>query len=224
MLRSYRTLGAAVGGSTVFLGAGASMCQSSTSTKGASPIVLVGPSGSGKGTLVARLMENHPDKFGFCVSHTTRPPRPGEVDGINYHYTSREAILKEIDAGKFLEYADVHGKIYGTSFKSVQDVGATGKICIIEIDIQGAESVRASELEPYYLFIQPPSMEVLEKRLRGRGTESEEQVSMRIKTAKDEMVYGATPGKFDAVVLNDDLEKAYADLCKQLYIWYPHLA
>ena len=121
--------GFAVGGSGIFLaGLGASDRSFCATSKAPRPIVLVGPSGSGKGTLVGILQKNHPDAFGFSVSHTTRPPRPGEVDGVNYHFTNRDHMQKEIDQGKFLEFADVHGKFYGTSFKSVRDVAANGQV------------------------------------------------------------------------------------------------
>jgi hypothetical protein len=100
------------------------------------PILIAGPSGVGKGTLINKLMADFPSTFGFSVSHTSRPPRPGEVDGVHYHFSDRDTMAKEIADGLFLESADVHGKYYGTSFKSVDDVADAGKICILDIDIQ----------------------------------------------------------------------------------------
>ena len=141
------------------------------------PLVVVGPSGSGKGTLVAKLIDEYPANFRFSVSHTTRNPRPGEINGVSYHFTNREVMQQQINEGKFLEHAEVHGNMYGTALESVQKVAESGQICIIEIDIQGAESVRKAGLASHYMFVQPPSNEILEKRLRGRGTEDEEQVN-----------------------------------------------
>ena len=122
----------------------------------------------GKGTLVSKLMAEFPDEFGFSVSHTSRGPRPGEVDGVHYHFSERAAMQKMIDAGEFLEHADVHGNLYGTTFKAVTQVSEQGRICVLDIDIQGVRSVKRSSLQPYYLFVNAPSFEQLEKRLRGR--------------------------------------------------------
>ena len=168
-------------------------------------------------------MDDFPNSFGFSVSHTSRPPRPGEIDGVHYHFSNRDTMAKEIADGLFLEHADVHGKFYGTSFKSVEDVANAGKVCILDIDIQGAQSVKESSLEPHYIFIEPPSMEVLEKRLRGRGTESEEQVAMRLKQANAEMDYGSVPGNFEINIVNNDLDVAYDELVGSLRGWYPSL-
>jgi guanylate kinase len=189
------------------------------------PLLISGPSGCGKGTMIAKLMKNFPELFGFSVSHTTRPPRPGEIDGKDYHFSTREEVLAQVQQGLFLEHADVHGKIYGTSMKSVSDVLQKGKVCIIEIDTQGAKSVKGSSLnpQPNYLFIEPPSMAELESRLRGRGTEKEEDIVKRIANAQGEMDYGRSDGAFDKLLKNDDLERAYAELVTQLVVWYPHL-
>jgi guanylate kinase len=199
--------------------------QASTASTLMKPLLISGPSGCGKGTMIAKLMKNFPELFGFSVSHTTRPPRPGEVDGKDYHFSSREEVLAQVQAGLFLEHADVHGKIYGTSLKSVADVLQQGKVCIIEIDTQGAKSVKSSALDPQpnYLFIEPPSMAELESRLRGRGTEKEEDIVKRIANAQGEMDYGRSVGAFDKLLKNDDLDRAYAELVEQLVVWYPHL-
>lgn len=188
------------------------------------PVVFCGPSGVGKGTLIDMLMKRFPgDQFGFSVSHTTRAPREGEQDGVHYNFTTVDDIKKDIDAGKFIEYAEVHGKYYGTSVEAVESVKSSGKICVLDIDVQGAQSVKKSSLNPIYVFIAPPSMDELEKRLRGRGTESEEDMKKRLANAQGELDYGLEEGNFDRVFTNDDLEKTFEDLVAAFKGWYPHL-
>ncbi|KAK3241356.1 Guanylate kinase 2 [Cymbomonas tetramitiformis] len=176
------------------------------------PVVICGPSGVGKGTLIGKLMKEFPDTFGFCVSHTTRKPRDGEVNAVHYHFSTKEKVAAEIAEGKFLEYAEVHGNYYGTSLAAVDAVAAKGKICILDIDVQGAEKVKLSSMKARYVFVLPPSFEDLEARLRGRGTESEESLQKRLKNAHGEMKKAEEPGFFDAVVVNDDLDLAYNNL------------
>ncbi|XP_010909053.1 guanylate kinase 1 isoform X2 [Elaeis guineensis] len=183
---------------------------------GPKPIVISGPSGVGKGTLISKLMKEFPSTFGFSVSHTTRAPREKEVDGVHYHFTERSKMEKEIKDGKFLESASVHGNLYGTSIEAVEAVTDAGKRCILDIDVQGARSVRASSLEAIFIFICPPSLEELEKRLRERGTETEEQVQKRLRNAKAELDQGKSPGLFDHILVNDDLETCYKNLKQTL--------
>lgn len=180
------------------------------------PIVISGPSGVGKGTLIAKLMKEFPSMFGFSVSHTTRAPREKEKDGVHYHFTNRSVMEKEIKDGKFLEFADVHGNLYGTSIEAVEVVADEGKRCILDIDVQGARSVRASSLEAIFIFICPPSFEELEKRLRERGTETEEQIQKRLRNAKAELEQGQSGGIFDHILVNNDLESCYQSLKKLL--------
>ncbi|CAA7395440.1 unnamed protein product [Spirodela intermedia] len=180
------------------------------------PIVISGPSGVGKGTLISRLMKEFPSTFGFSVSHTTRSPREKEKDGIHYHFTQKNAMEKDITDGKFLEHASVHGNLYGTSIKAVEAVMDEGKRCILDIDVQGAKSVRASSIEAIFIFICPPSFEELEKRLRSRGTESEEQIQKRLRNARAELEEGKTSGIFDHLLVNDEFESCYADFKKLL--------
>ncbi|PRP87718.1 hypothetical protein PROFUN_02418 [Planoprotostelium fungivorum] len=176
------------------------------------PVVVVGPSGVGKGTLINRLMGDYPNNFGFSVSHTTRKPRPGEREGIEYHFTTVDVIQKEIEAGQFVEHANVHGNYYGTSKAAVQRVKESGKTCILDIDVQGAQQVKQSDLNARFLFISPPSYETLEARLRGRGTETEEAITKRLAGAKRELNFlESSPSFFDSVIVNDNLEKAYQD-------------
>ncbi|CAL9764212.1 unnamed protein product [Musa acuminata subsp. burmannicoides] len=180
------------------------------------PIVISGPSGVGKGTLINKLMKEFPSKYGFSVSHTTRAPREKELDGVHYHFTERSLMEKDIRDGKFLEFASVHGNLYGTSIEAVEAVTDSGKRCILDIDVQGARSVRASSLDAIFIFICPPSFEELEERLRARGTETEEQVQKRLRNARAELDEGRSPGLFDHILVNDDLETCYETLKKLL--------
>ena len=201
------------------------------------PIVIAGPSGVGKGTLINKLLEHYTpeeeddedgankggDYFGFSVSHTTRGARPGEIDGIHYHFSTRRDVQAGIDNGDFIEYNEVHGNLYGTSFDAVNTVSKSGRIAILDIDAQGVRKVKKSSLDPYYIFIAPPSMELLEKRLRDRGTETEEAIQIRTANARAEVEYGQAPGNFDYVLVNDDLDAAFKRLLWQLRQVYPHL-
>ncbi|KAL3534294.1 hypothetical protein ACH5RR_002755 [Cinchona calisaya] len=180
------------------------------------PIIISGPSGVGKGTLISELMKEFPSTFGFSVSHTTRAPREGEHIGVHYHFTERNIMEEEIRDGKFLEFASVHGNLYGTNIESVEMVADAGKRCILDIDVQGARSVRACSFEAIFIFICPPSFEELEKRLRSRGTETEEQIQKRLRNAKAELEQGNSPGLFDHILVNDDLGTCYASLKKLL--------
>lgn len=157
------------------------------------------------------------------MSHTTRPPREGEQDGVHYNFTTVEAIEKEIAEDKFLEYANVHGKYYGTSVEAVESVRRTGKICILDIDVQGVRNVKKSSVDAKYVFIAPPSMEELEKRLRGRATDKEESILTRLANAQGELDYGMASGNFDLVLTNDNLDKTFQALVAQLEDWYPQL-
>ena len=180
------------------------------------PIVIAGPSGVGKGTLIARLRADFPAAFGFSVSHTTRAPRAGEEDGVHYHFTTREAMGAAIAKGEFLESADVHGNMYGTTFAAITSVAAQGRACILDIDVQGVASCRRAGFDVgAYVFVAPPSVAELESRLRGRGTESEEKIQKRVAAASGEIT-AATQMYWDAWVLNDDLDKAYGQLRKAL--------
>jgi len=181
------------------------------------PIVLAGPSGVGKGTLIQKLLSEFPDKFGFSVSHTTRKPRPGEIHGVQYNFTTVEEIKKEIDAGKFIEHAIVHENYYGTSKAAVEHVLNQNKICILDIDVQGCEQVKKSTLKARFIFIAPPKWEELEKRLRGRGTETEETIQKRLKTAQKEMDYMKKENFFDIIIINDNLENAYTELKQHIF-------
>ncbi|XP_045539576.1 guanylate kinase [Papilio machaon] len=182
--------------------------------KGPRPLVLCGPSGSGKSTLLKRLLKEFPDKFGFSVSHTTRAPRPGEKDGIHYHFTNKDDMLAAIEKGEFLETATFSGNMYGTSKQAVEHVRRTGRICVLDIEMEGVKQVKKTDLDPLLVFVMPPSIEELERRLRARNTEQEDALKKRLETAKREIEFGEQPGNFHIIILNDNLDKAYSDLCE----------
>lgn len=176
-------------------------------------LVLSAPSGAGKSTLVARLRAEFP-VFAYSISCTTRAPRPGEQDGVHYHFLSREAFISRRDAGFFAEWAEVHGNFYGTPKGPVEDMLAKGQDVLFDIDVQGALQLKQVFAQALYVFILPPSREVLEARLRGRGTESEEVIAKRLTNALGEL---EAAGHFDYHVVNDDLEEA-ADELRAIYV------
>ena len=248
------------------------MSVSSTSirpTKPLRPLVVCGPSGVGKGTIISKFMEdtaqsNILPKFGFSVSHTTRQPRPGEVDGVHYNFVTREFFEEKIAQGDFfIEYAEVHGNMYGTSFQAIFDVTRVSdgeseipdgveKHCLLDIDVEGVKSIKnfqsrqqmklnveptlgkAKSTQQYvandiqelpllcanFIFIAPPSIETLRDRLLNRGTETPETLERRFANAKAELDYGMVPGNFDAIVVNDNLEKACSDFTTQVMNMY----
>ncbi|XP_060772527.1 guanylate kinase isoform X1 [Neoarius graeffei] len=156
---------------------------------GPRPVVFSGPSGAGKSTLLKKLLKEFDGVFGFSVSHTTRKPRPGEENGKDYHYVSREDMQAGIAKGDFIESAEFSGNMYGTSKAAVQAVQAQNLICILDIDMQGVKSIKRTNLNPIYVSIQPPTMDVLEKRLRARQTESEDSLRKRLQAALMEMEF-----------------------------------
>lgn len=170
--------------------------------------VLSGPSGAGKGTLVSRLLDAIPDAW-VSVSATTRQPRPGERDGVSYYFMDQSRFDELVSQGGFLEWATVHGNSYGTLKSSVQEHMETGSQVILEIDVQGALQVRKAMPEAHLIFIEPPSIEELERRLRGRGTETEEVICKRMETA---MVELDRKMEYDVQVVNDDLNRATDEL------------
>lgn len=162
-------------------------------------LVVSGPAGSGKGTVNAMLLER--EDFAFSVSATTRAPRPGEVDGVNYHYITREDFLSRIDSGDMLEYTEYCGNFYGTPLKEAEEVLRSGKNLILEIEVEGARNVKAKYPDAVLVLLLPPSYSIQEARLRGRGTETEEKILERLARAKEEV---ALADCYDYVVYNYD--------------------
>ncbi|KAJ2248150.1 guanylate kinase [Coemansia sp. RSA 455] len=176
------------------------------------PIVVFGPSGTGKSTLLKRLFAEYPTEFGFSVSNTTRKPRAGETNGVDYHFLSREDFIAAIELKEFIEHAEFSGNMYGTTVQAVKDVADSGRICILDIDVQGVKSVKNTDLGARFVFVAPPSEEELERRLRSRGTDDESSILKRLDAAKSELDYGNQKGSCDIKIVNDDLENAYKKL------------
>lgn len=170
--------------------------------------VISAPSGAGKTSLVSEMLRQD-SALGVSISHTTRPMRDGEQDGVNYHFVSRETFEAMIARGDFLEHANVFGNYYGTSQTWVRDTLASGQDVILEIDWQGAEQVRRLIPDCVGIFIVPPSAEILRERLVGRGTDAPEVVERRLAEAAEECRHA---GEFDYLVVNDDFQMALADL------------
>lgn len=171
------------------------------------PLVVCAPSGTGKTTLIKRLREEFPLRF--SVSCTTRSPRAGEVNGRDYVFLDREAFLAKRRAGHFAEWAEVHGNFYGTPLQPVLERLREGEDMLFDIDVQGAAQLALSLPEARFVFILPPSLDVLARRLRDRGTDSEEAISLRLANARTE-IRGCH--WFDAWIVNDHLDQSYAEL------------
>ena len=170
--------------------------------------MISGPSGVGKDTVIKRLLELDAN-LRYSVSYTTRSPRPGEVDGVNYHFVSRAEFEKLINEGAFLEYATYDGNLYGTPIAQLDDVRASANDIVLKIDVQGAEQVRKRAPDALRIFLAPPSMEELLRRRTQRHSESARDQASRQLIAEDEM---ALAGHFDHVVVNDDLERAAQEI------------
>jgi guanylate kinase len=170
--------------------------------------IVSSPSGGGKTSLVKALLEAEQD-IRVSVSHTTRPPRPGEVDGRDYHFVSPPQFERMIESGEFLESAVIYGNRYGTSQKWLEREMAQGRDVLLEIDWQGAQQVRRRVTRAVSIYILPPSLEVLESRLRGRGQDSPEAIARRLAAAREEIGHVA---EYDYVIINEQFDRAALDL------------
>ncbi|MEJ5211246.1 MAG: guanylate kinase [Burkholderiales bacterium] len=170
--------------------------------------VVSAPSGAGKTSLVRALLEADP-QVRLSVSYTTRPPRPGEVDGVHYHFVSVEQFMEMLNRGDFLESAQVYGNYYGTSQRWIEEQLAAGTDILLEIDWQGAAQIRRLMPRAVSIFILPPSLEALRARLQGRGQDTEEVIERRLAAAREDMSH---VGEFDYVIINDDFSTASQDL------------
>lgn len=181
-------------------------------------IVISGPSGAGKGTICKALLDKRKD-IEVSVSATTRQPRAGEVDGVNYHFLTKEQFVEKVEKDGFLEYAEVYGNYYGTPKSNVDEILDAGRNVILEIDIQGALKVKEKATEGVFIFILPPSMEELKQRIIKRGSETPESLMTRFKSAYQEINYVS---KYNYAVVNDNVEDAVhkiegiltAELCR----------
>jgi guanylate kinase len=170
--------------------------------------IVAAPSGAGKSSLVNAVLEEDPNLV-LSISHTTRAPRPGEANGREYHFTDRATFTRMIGAGEFLESAEVHGNLYGTSQAAVQGVRESGRDVVLEIDWQGAQQVRRLFPDAVGIFILPPSMAELERRLRARNQDPDDVIRRRLAAASDEVSHLA---EFDYVIINNYFEEARRDL------------
>ena len=179
-----------------------------SSDAGAGLVVVSGASGAGKSSLLQRLLAATP-RLRFSVSHATRAARPGEQDGVQYHFVDRARFEQLVREQAFLEWAEVHGDLKGTSLAELERAQAEGLDLLLDLDVQGAEQVRRRYPQAVTIFVLPPSFAELERRLRGRGQDREEVIRRRLRNARDEMRRFA---EYDFVVVNDDLERCAGDL------------
>ena len=195
-----------------------------------SPLVLSGPSGVGKNRLVTQLLKDYGKFFKKVVTHTTRSPRFDEVDAINYHFTTKEAFERLSATDFFIEYSRVHGNWYGLSREALRNVTSSGKIAIVEIDVQGTRKLKFQGiakqhgLSPRYLFIAPASIDALKSRLIERGTETPDDMELRLSNAVGEVATAETElGLFDRILVNNDFEETSRAFFRTCRDWYPTL-
>ena len=186
-------------------------------------LVVVGPSGVGKDTVMQKVFEKHPGYFKKGVTHTSRKMRPGEKEGYNYYYVSKEEFLKLKDGNGLVEYNFYNGNYYGLSKKELENGTKTDKILYVIIDINGAKAVHDLNIPANFVAILPPSEEILERRLKGRGTETPEVIKGRLETAKNETRRINEADYFNCKVFNDDLDKAVLDMEEKLKKLYPQI-
>lgn len=200
-----------------------SLHQPSNSSVAIQSILICGPSGVGKGTIISRLLSEYPHKLALSVSRTSRSPRKGEIDGVHYHFVSREELAKDIAEGSipYLESAEVHGNLYGTRLDAVHAVHQQGKLCLLDVDVRGAQQLQSAGFPMYSVFIMPPSIDALETRLLHRGSETPAQRQLRLHNAREEIAFGQQPGKFDMILVNDNVDTAVQRLVHQLHQWFP---
>ena len=170
--------------------------------------VLTGPSGVGKGTIVRKILDNHSDVW-LSVSATTRKPRSGEIEGKHYFFLDKKNFQEIIDSEGFLEWAKFSNNLYGTPKKIINEKIEKGTNVLLEIELEGARQIRKSFPEALQIFLAPPNLSELEKRIRGRGTETEDAIRNRLAIAKKELI---AKKEFDAVVINEDIEKAFMEI------------
>ena len=183
--------------------------------KKGSVVIITAPSGAGKTTIYREVLERNRDLV-FSVSYTTRNRRPGEVDGRDYYYVDKKTFEGKKKRGDFVEWANVHGELYGTDRFQLEHCIEQGKICILDVDVQGALNVMKKYPLALTVFIQPPSLDELDKRLRKRGTESGEEIKLRLLNAKKELEYSRY---FKYIIVNDNLESAINKLEQVIGSW-----
>lgn len=178
-------------------------------------LIICAPSGTGKSTLTSRLRKEFP-RLGFSVSCTTRAPREGETDGVDYHFLDKDEFIRRRDAGFFAEWAEVHGNYYGTPKKELEDMLAEGRDVLFDIDVQGAQQLRESMEGGCHVFLMPPSLATLKERLLGRATDDDAVIRKRLDNAPGELDQAPL---FDFWIVNDDLDTAYDQLRSVYLAW-----
>ena len=171
-------------------------------------LIVSGPSGVGKSTVVRAILKRRP-KLRYSISYTTRPRRGNEQDGVDYHFISESGFRKKIEKDEFAEWEEVHGHLYGTSASSIEEILANGQDVLLDIDVKGAKSMSARYPDALLVFIVPPNMEELEKRIRKRGADSPVVIDRRLKNAEEEMDQARV---YDYVLVNDDLDRTISEL------------
>ncbi len=194
--------------------------QNSTNNK---VLVIVGPSGVGKDTVMQKVFDKYPSKFKKGVTHTSRKMRPGEKEGYNYYYVSKEEIIKLKDEGGLIEHNFYNGNYYGLSKKELENGTKSDKIMYVIIDINGAQSVYDKKIPANFIAILPPDEKTLEERLKGRGTESADVINGRLETAKTETRRINNSNFFNYKIFNDNLDKTVLEMEEKLKILYPQL-
>ena len=181
-------------------------------------VVICGPSGTGKTTMINKLMADYPNIFEFSVSHTTRKPRIGELNGVNYHFVSKQEFSSGAKRGDFIESAEFSGNMYATSKQAIKEIQDKGKICILDLEMNGVKQIkRTKNIDPVYIFIKPPSISELESRLKGRKTETEESLTKRLSAAKSDLDNHCITDMFDTVIINDEVDEATNQLAKFIF-------
>lgn len=200
------------------------MDQVTHSPQDLKPLVIVGPSGVGKSTLISRLMNSYPGKFSFSVSCTTRNPRAGETNGVQYHFITREEFMDKVNQNDFIEWAEVHTNLYGTSKRVIREMVNDGKICILDIDVQGTKKVVDAGIDVNRIFIMPRNINQVEERLRNRGLDQEETIGVRVRNAQIEIQTAQEHRDlFPEILVNDELETAVSQFLDYIRRSYPHL-
>jgi guanylate kinase len=188
------------------------------------PLIVLGPSGVGKSTILTKLMQRFPETFEFSVSTTTRMPRPGEQEGVHYFFVTREEFQQQVEEGKFLEWAEVHLNLYGTSRETVESSMTKGKVCVLDIDVQGALQVYKKGLDCNYIFVMPPSMAELERRLKERSTEDDSGLRVRLRNAAGEIETAkSNPQLFKDFIVNEEVDSAMEEFYHKLTQFYDFL-